>query len=84
MTQKKVQLHRGLRDVYIDRTQSSFIDGKIGKLLYRGYSIDDLAENASFEETIYLLLYSKLPTQSRVGRIRSRAEGQPSPSGVDR
>ena len=66
MTQKKVQLHRGLRDVYIDRTQASFIDGKIGKLLYRGYSIDDLAENASFEETIYLLLYSKLPTQSEL------------------
>lgn len=66
MTQEKVQLHRGLRDVYIDRTQSSFIDGKIGKLLYRGYNIDDLAENASFEETIYLLLYSKLPTQSEL------------------
>ncbi len=66
MTQEKVQLHRGLRDVYIDRTQSSFIDGKIGKLLYRGYNIDDLAENASFEETIFLLLYSKLPTQSEL------------------
>ncbi|MCH8184843.1 MAG: citrate (Si)-synthase [Chloroflexi bacterium] len=66
MTQEKVRLHRGLRDVYIDRTQSSFIDGKIGKLLYRGYNIDDLAENASFEETIYLLLYSKLPTQSEL------------------
>ena len=66
MTQEKIQLHRGLRDVYIDRTQSSFIDGKIGKLLYRGYNIDDLAENASFEETIYLLLYSKLPTQSEL------------------
>ena len=66
MTEEKVELHRGLRDVYIDRTKSSFIDGKIGKLLYRGYNIDDLAENASFEETIYLLLYSKLPTQSEL------------------
>lgn len=66
MTQEKVQIHRGLRDVYIDRTKSSFIDGKIGKLLYRGYNIDDLAQNASFEETVYLLMYSKLPTQSEL------------------
>ena len=66
MTQEKIRLNRGLRDVYIDRTQSSFIDGKVGKLLYRGYNIDDLAENASFEETIYLLLYGKLPTQSEL------------------
>ncbi len=67
MTEKKVELQRGLRDVYIDRTTSSFIDGNIGKLLYRGYNIDDLAENASFEETIYLLLYGELPNRSQLG-----------------
>ena len=66
MSEEKRQLHRGLRDVYIDRTRSSFIDGKIGKLLYRGYNIDDIAENATFEETIYLLLYSKLPTRNEL------------------
>jgi citrate synthase len=66
MTEEKVELHRGLRDVYIDRTTSSFIDGNIGKLLYRGYNIDDLAENASFEETIYLLLYGKLPNRAEL------------------
>ncbi|MCH7786304.1 MAG: citrate (Si)-synthase [Chloroflexi bacterium] len=66
MTEKKVELQRGLRDVYIDRTKSSFIDGAIGKLLYRGYNIDDLAENSSFEEVIYLLLYGDLPTRSQL------------------
>jgi citrate synthase len=66
MTEKKVELQRGLRDVYIDRTKSSFIDGDIGKLLYRGYNIDDLAENSSFEEVIYLLLYGDLPTRSQL------------------
>ena len=66
MTEEKHELHRGLRDVYIDRTRSSFIDGKIGKLLYRGYNIDDIAANATFEETIYLLLYSKLPTRNEL------------------
>ena len=66
MTEEKVELRRGLRDVYIDRTTSSFIDGKIGKLLYRGYNINDLSEKSTFEETIYLLLYDKLPTQAEL------------------
>ena len=66
MTEEKVELRRGLRDVYIDRTTSSFIDGKIGKLLYRGYNIDDLSEKSTFEETIYLLLYDKLPNQAEL------------------
>ena len=65
-SEQKVEIKRGLRDVYIDRTKSSFIDGKIGKLLYRGYNIDDLAQHSTFEETIYLLMYSELPTQSQL------------------
>ena len=62
----EIELRRGLRDVYIDNTQSSFIDGDIGKLLYRGYSIHDLAEKSTFEETVYLLLYGKLPTHKEL------------------
>ena len=57
-----VEIKRGLKDVYFDKTEASFIDGTIGKLLYRGYSIHDLAAYATFEETVYLLLYGKLPT----------------------
>ena len=66
MTQEKTELRRGLRDVYIDKTESSFIDGNIGKLLYRGYNIHDLAEQSTFEETIYLLLHGSLPTQAQL------------------
>jgi len=66
MTEEKVQLHRGLREVYIDRSKSSFIDGNIGKLLYRGYNIDDLAVHSNFEETAYLVMYGKLPTQAQL------------------
>ena len=66
MTERKVELKRGLRDVHIDTTRSSFIDGKLGKLLYRGYSIDDLAKYSTFEETAYLLLYGALPTASQL------------------
>ena len=69
MTDKKVEIRRGLRDVYIDSTRSSFIDGKVGKLLYRGYNIHELAEHSTFEETIYLLLYGELPTREQLATL---------------
>jgi len=70
-SEQKVEIRRGLRDVYIDRTKSSFIDGKIGKLLYRGYNINDLAAKSTFEETIYLLLHGRLPTFDQLGQFDS-------------
>ena len=66
MTDNKVELKKGLRDVYIDKSESSFIDGKAGKLLYRGYNIDDLAEQSSFEETGYLVIHGSLPTSEEL------------------
>ena len=66
MAEETSTLHRGLREVYIDRTTSSYIDGKAGKLWYRGYSIDDLASNCTFEEVIYLVMNGELPTQSEL------------------
>jgi citrate synthase len=68
-TSSEVVINRGLRDVYFERTQSSFIDGREGKLLYRGYSIHDLAERSTFEETTYLLLYGKLPNRSELAQL---------------
>ena len=72
MTEEKVQLHRGLREVYIDRSKSSFIDGNIGKLLYRGYNIDELAVHSNFEETAYLVMYGKLPTQAQLDEFDAK------------
>ena len=60
------EIMKGLKDVYLDTTESSFIDGQEGKLLYRGYNIHDLAEKSTFEEVIYLLLYSKLPSRQEL------------------
>ena len=65
MTEENATLYRGLREGYIDRTTSSYIDGKAGKLYYRGFSIDDLAENCSFEEIIYLVMIGELPTRRK-------------------
>lgn len=69
MPTREVELKRGLKDVYLDRTQASFIDGVEGKLLYRGYNIHDLAEKSTFEEVVYLLLYGVLPTQAELQEL---------------
>ena len=60
------EIRKGLKDVYLDTTESSFIDGEEGKLLYRGYNIHDLAEKSTFEEVVYLLLYGKLPNRQEL------------------
>ena len=66
MAKRDVELHRGLTGIYLDRTASSFIDGTAGKLLYRGYNINDLAVQSTLEEVVYLLLYGQLPTRSQL------------------
>lgn len=47
------------------KSQITYIDGEKGILLYRGYSIDELAEKSNFMEVSYLLLNGELPTQQQ-------------------
>jgi citrate synthase len=65
-TGEAIKIHRGLRGVYFDRSPCTFIDGKAGELRYRGYSIHDLAEHSSFEETAWLLLNGDLPSRQQL------------------
>ena len=67
----EITLHRGLQGVYFDRSETTFIDGKDGVLEYRGYNINDLAANSSFEETSYLLIYGKLPNKDELSEFDS-------------
>src|SRR5436309_6176652 len=67
--QASPKIHRGLKDVYFERSAATFIDGKAGELRYRGYSIHDLARNSTFEETAYLLLHGELPTQAKLAQF---------------
>ena len=60
------RIHRGLKGVYFDRSSATYIDGQAGELRYYGYSIHDLAEHSTFEETAYLLLHAKLPDQAEL------------------
>ena len=57
-----VKINRGLLGVYFERSGVSDIDGAKGELSYRGYSINDLAQNSTFEEVAYLLVHGELPT----------------------
>ena len=68
----EMTLARGLKDVLLDTTESSFIDGEAGILLYRGYSIHDLAQKSNFEEVCYLLLYGELPRKSDLDAFHKR------------
>src|SRR5512134_2216617 len=60
---RKATIHRGLNGVYFDRSRVCDIDGKAGELRYRGYSIHDLAERSTFEETCFLLFHGELPRE---------------------
>jgi citrate synthase len=62
--EKKMTATKGLEGIVAATSSiSSIIDGV---LTYRGINIDDLAENASFEEVAYLLWFGKLPTQAEL------------------
>src|SRR5918992_158064 len=60
------QVHRGLKGVYFDRSPVCYIDGRAGELRYRGYSIHDLAQRSTFEETCYLLFEGELPRRAQL------------------
>lgn len=62
----------GLRGIEVADTRISDIDGKRGKLIYRGYDIFDLTKNSTFEETAYLLLYDELPTKEQLAEFKRR------------
>ena len=68
-TNEPIKIYRGLKGVYFDRSPCTFIDGRIGELRYRGYSIHDLAEHSNFEETAWLLLRGELPTKAQVAEF---------------
>ena len=48
----------------------TYIDGENGMLMYRGYSVQELAEKSSFLEVCYLLLNGELPTASEMDHFR--------------
>lgn len=56
----------GLENVVMADTEISMIDGEAGRLIYRGYDIEDLTDNATYEEVAYLLMFGELPSESEL------------------
>jgi citrate synthase len=61
----------GLEGIVATTSSICFIDGNAGVLSYRGYNIHTLADNATFEEVIYLLWNGSLPTKAQLESLKS-------------
>jgi len=61
----------GLEGAVVADITTSFIDGSVGKLIYSGYTIEDLAENATFEEVLFLLYNVRLPNKEEYEELRA-------------
>ena len=64
-------LNTGLEDIAVAETRLSRIDGETGELVIRGFSINELATDATYEETVFLLLNSRLPTGDDLAKFRA-------------
>jgi citrate synthase len=76
-------LSAGLEGVIAGESEICYIDGYQGILSYRGYNIHTLADNAQFEEVIFLLWNGRLPKQEELSRLKQDlAAERPLPIGV--
>ncbi len=60
-----ITLDTGYKNTGATQSAITFLDGELGILRYRGYSIEQLAEKSSFMEVAYLLIYGELPTEKQ-------------------
>ncbi|MGE5567938.1 MAG: citrate synthase [Rhodospirillales bacterium] len=61
----------GLEGVVAAESRICFIDGEAGILSYHGYNIHTLAENATFEEVIFLLWNGRLPNRTELEDLKA-------------
>src|ERR1700747_1169953 len=61
----------GLEGIVAAESEICFNDGDRGILSYQGFNIHTLAENATFEEVIFLLWHGKLPKQSELDALKA-------------
>jgi citrate synthase len=65
------EIARGLAGVVITETRLSRVDGEAGELIIAGFSLEELAPNATFEEVLYLLWNDRLPNAQEIDTLRS-------------
>ena len=69
MTTAEVEFVPGLAGVVAAKSSISTIDGQKGILKYRGYAIQELAKESTFEESAYLILNGELPTKQQLAKF---------------
>jgi citrate synthase len=74
------ELKKGLEGVLVAESALSSIDGQAGQLVYRGYDIEDLARETSYEEVLYLLWNGDLPD---AGELDAFADSMADERGVN-
>ncbi len=62
---------KGLEGIVVAESKTSLVNGQDGKLVYQGYSIETLAENALFEEVAFLLWEGRLPNKAELENLRA-------------
>lgn len=67
-------INKGLDGIVAFSTTKSNINGQTGELIYSGYHIDTLAENATFEEVCFLLWYDRLPNQTELDELHKKLQ----------
>ena len=72
--ESNIKINRGLKGIYFERSSISDIDGSKGELTYRGYQIDDLAKNSTFEEVCYLIIFGDLPTNDELNNFNKKLQ----------
>jgi citrate synthase len=67
-----ITLDEGYVNTGSTRSAITFLDGEKGVLRYRGYPIEQLAENCDFSEVSYLLIYGELPDSEKLEAFRNQ------------
>ena len=63
---EKMNVKKGLEGVVMDTSSVSKVNAETNSLVYRGYPVQDLAENCSFEEVAFLMYTGELPNKSQL------------------
>lgn len=71
-----ITLDPGYKNTGSCQSEITYLNGEESVLRYRGYSIEDLAEKASFLEVAYLLIFGELPTQDQLDRLKKDVKKQ--------
>ncbi|RYE19101.1 MAG: citrate (Si)-synthase, partial [Sphingobacteriaceae bacterium] len=66
-----ITLDTGYKNTGATKSAITFLDGELGILRYRGYSIEQLAEKSTFMEVGFLLIYGELPTEKQLADFQA-------------